>query len=112
VVDFATEELRYVGVGNIAGTVYADGVSRSAISHNGTLGHGVRKIQEFSYHFPRGAALVMHSDGLATQWRLEQYPGLAVRSPGLIAGVLYRDFKRGRDDVTVIVLREETRGSA
>jgi anti-sigma regulatory factor (Ser/Thr protein kinase) len=106
-VDFAAEELRFVGVGNIAATIYADGVSRSAISHNGTLGHGVRKIQEFRYAFPRGATLVMHSDGLATHWRLDQYPGLAVRSPGLIAGVLYRDFKRGRDDVTVAVLRAE-----
>ena len=47
----------------------------------------------------------MHSDGLTTHWTLERLPGLAARHPSLIAGVLYRDFKRGRDDVTVVVAR-------
>ena len=31
-------------------------------------------------------------------------PGLPRRHPSLIAGVLYRDFTRGRDDVTVLVV--------
>ena len=36
---------------------------------------------------------------------LDPYPGLAVRQPALVAAVLYRDFSRGRDDVTVVVGR-------
>jgi hypothetical protein len=48
----------------------------------------------------------MFSDGLTTRWDLTAYPGLAHRSPALIAGVLYRDFSRRRDDVTVVVARE------
>jgi hypothetical protein len=48
----------------------------------------------------------MHSDGLATHWNLDQYPGLSGRHPSLIAGVLYRDFTRGRDDVTVVVAKK------
>ena len=78
------------------------------VSHNGTVGHEVRKIQEFVYQWPKGGILVMHSDGLGTQWRLDRYAGLAVKHPSLIAGVLYRDFNRGRDDVTVLVAREDT----
>jgi hypothetical protein len=39
---------------------------------------------------------------------LDRYPGLFAKHPSLIAGVLYRDFNRGRDDVTVLVAREET----
>ncbi len=100
------QELRFVGVGNVAGTVFAAAGSRSTVSHNGTAGVEARKIQEFVYPFPKGAVLVMHSDGLATHWRLEKYPGLAARDPGLTAAVLYRDFGRGRDDVTVLVARE------
>ena len=42
-----------------------------------------------------GSLLVMHSDGLATHWQLDRYPGLAARHPALIAGVLYRDFTPG-----------------
>jgi hypothetical protein len=47
--------------------------------------------------------LVQHTDGLTSHWTLEAYPGLAARHPSLVAGVLYRDFKRGRDDVAVVV---------
>ena len=64
------------------------------VSHNGTVGHTIRKVQEFIYPWPPGSLLVMHSDGLATQWQLGRYAGLASSHPGLVAGVLYRDFRR------------------
>lgn len=102
----AEREVCFAGVGNIAGTICTGGVTRSMVSHNGTLGHEARKFQEFVYPFPSGALLVMHSDGLATQWRLDRYPGLESGHPGLTAAVLYRDFTRGRDDVTVVAVRE------
>lgn len=105
-VDLTAQTMRFVGVGNIAGTIYAGGASESTFSHSGIVGHELRKIQEFQYRFPQGAVLVLHSDGLATHWQLDRYAGLAWRDPGLIAGVLYRDFKRGRDDVTVLAARE------
>ena len=106
-VNFEQQSVRFAGVGNIAGTVFSPEGSYSMVSHNGTVGHEVRKIQEFVYQWPKGGLLVMHSDGLSTQWRLERYAGLAARHPSLIAGVLYRDFNRGRDDITVLVARED-----
>ena len=106
-VDFERQVVRFAGVGNIAGTILSPEGSYSMVSHNGTVGHEVRKIQEFVYQWPRCGLLVMYSDGLGTQWRLDRYAGLAARHPSLIAGVLYRDFNRGRDDVTVLVAREE-----
>jgi hypothetical protein len=48
----------------------------------------------------------MASDGIGSRWDLAGYPGLAQRSPTLVAAVLYRDFQRGNDDATVVVLRE------
>ena len=66
----------------------------------------LRRIQEFSYPWPSGALLVMHSDGLNTSWDVRGQPGLATRHPSLVAGVLYRDHARGTDDVTVAVARE------
>jgi anti-sigma regulatory factor (Ser/Thr protein kinase) len=105
-IDSAAGTARFAGVGNIAGAILSEGVVRNMVSHNGTAGHEVRKIQEFTYAWPKRALLVMHSDGLATHWNLNAYPGLRERHPSLIAGVLYRDFKRGRDDVTVVVGKE------
>lgn len=104
-VDPDHEILCYAGIGNVAGVVLHDGKSRSLVSHNGIVGHEARKRQEFTCPFPRGAVLVLHSDGLSTRWNLEAYPGLLHRDPSLIAGVVYRDAQRGRDDATVLVLR-------
>lgn len=104
-IDLARRTLRHAGIGNVAGAVLADGGSRSLVSHNGTVGHEARHFQEFVSVFPAGAVLVMYSDGLTSRWSLDPYPGLIARDPALLAGVLYRDFQRGRDDVTVVVGR-------
>jgi serine phosphatase RsbU (regulator of sigma subunit) len=98
--------VRFAGLGNIAGTIIADGTTRSVVSHHGTVGHDVRRIQEFTYPWPTGASLVLHSDGLTSRWTLDAYPGLLERHPMLMAALLYRDFRRGRDDATVVVVRE------
>ena len=99
----------YAGLGNITATVIlSSGGRHHMVSHNGTAGHTAARIQEFSYPVPRSAIVVMYSDGLATQWDLSAYPGLATHSASVIAGVLYRDFSRRRDDVTVVVVRERT----
>jgi len=97
--------VRYAGAGNISGLLVVGSGSRNMISHNGTLGAEVRKIQEFTYPLSEGALLVMHSDGLATRWSLADYPGLLGKHPAIIAGILFRDHGRGRDDATVVVVR-------
>ncbi|MBB6143423.1 anti-sigma regulatory factor (Ser/Thr protein kinase) [Silvibacterium bohemicum] len=95
--------LNYAGAGNIAGAVSFGGKTRSMVSMNGTVGHVIGKIQQFSYPWEPGSALIMHSDGLGTRWNVEQYPGLTSRHPALLAGVLFRDYCRKRDDATVLI---------
>ena len=104
-VNVAQREVRFAGIGNIAAIIMSPGRSHHLVSHNGTAGHSAYKIQEFVYPWPRQALLVMHSDGLTSRWSLDSYPALAGRHPSLVAGVLYRDFKRGRDDAAVVVAR-------
>jgi len=105
-IDHDAGQVRYAGIGNISGAIIVGDQRMNLVSHNGILGHQCRKVHEFVQPWPANAILVMHSDGLSTQWRLQDYAGLAARHPGLMAGVLYRDFARGRDDVTVVALRE------
>ena len=98
--------VRYAGVGNISGLILGAEASHNMASYNGTAGLEVHKIEEFVYPWPQNGMLVLHSDGVATHWALEDYPGLAQRHPALIAGVLYRDFERPRDDSTVLVAKD------
>ena len=104
VMDEAAGVVRFAGIGNIAAVVANGAERRHLISHNGIVGHEYRKASEFSQPWQAQSLLILHSDGIGTQWDFARYPGLVARDPSLIAGVLYRDFLRGSDDATVVVL--------
>jgi anti-sigma regulatory factor (Ser/Thr protein kinase) len=104
-IDPGPRTVAYAGVGNIGAAIVASGQTRSLVSHNGTLGHAIRRIQEFGYELPEGAFLVLHSDGLKSRWSLDGYAGIGRRDPLVVAAALYRDFARGRDDATAVVAR-------
>ena len=101
----AENRLTYAGVGNTVAVMLSSKVSRNLTSHNGTLGIAVPRIQEFQVEWPARAILVMHSDGLQTRWDLSSYPGLLARHPAVIGGALLRDFRRQRDDASVVVVK-------
>jgi anti-sigma regulatory factor (Ser/Thr protein kinase) len=97
--------LRYAGVGNIAGCIVSGSASRHLVSHNGILGHTRGRMTEFDYVFEPGSTLVMHSDGISARWQPDELGPIWERHPGLVAGLLYRDFSRGNDDVAAVVIR-------
>lgn len=103
--DLRSGLLKYAGAGNIAGSFLTSQGSQGLVSHNGIVGVKLHKVQQFEYSAGEGGLLIMHSDGLRTRWTLNDHPGLAVRHPALIAGLMYRDYLRGRDDATVVVVR-------
>lgn len=108
-IDADAHSIRFSGIGNISAFIVQRGSMKSFVSHNGIVGHSARHIQEFTYPWPEGALFVMHSDGVSGRWDLDAYPGLISRDPSIIAGVIYRDFTRHRDDAIVIVARAVSR---
>jgi hypothetical protein len=109
VLDQTAGAVRFAGIGNIGAVVINGSERRHLVSHNGIVGHECRKISEFSHPWQAQSVMILHSDGIGTQWDLGCYPGLLGRDASLIAAVLYRDYKRGSDDVTVLVLKERSR---
>lgn len=108
--DLAADTVQFAGIGNISAMVCSSGVCKQLMSHNGIVGHNMRKVQEVSIPWPADALFVIHSDGLSRQWDFSRYPGLELCHPALVAGVLYRDFARGRDDATIAVVRRRSGG--
>jgi anti-sigma regulatory factor (Ser/Thr protein kinase) len=98
--------IRFAGVGNVAASIVTNGTIRHAVSHNGTLGHEARYFREYTYPWNADSLLVMHSDGLTRHWSLDAYPGIGRQHPTIAAAVLYRDSRRQRDDVAVLVAQE------
>jgi anti-sigma regulatory factor (Ser/Thr protein kinase) len=110
-IHFAKRLLTFAGVGNISASIVSVGARRSIPSHNGTVGHQMARVQEFTYPWNADSILVMHSDGLGTHWTLEGYPGIWNKHASVIAAILHRDFYRGRDDVTVLVAKAGSPGT-
>ena len=101
--------VQYAGVGNIAGSLVTSSQSKGLFSQNGTVGLQMRKAHQLDYPWPERALLIMHSDGVSNRWSLDAYEGLIGHHPGVVAAVLLRDFGRGRDDATVVVVRSDRR---
>lgn len=75
------------------------------VSHGGIAGVQLPKVRQFEYAWHDRDVLVMHSDGLSERWKLSDHPGLMQTDVAVIAGILYRDANRRRDDATVLVTR-------
>lgn len=108
VVDQARRTARFCGVGNVDGRVITIDTNRHLVPQNGIVGHTMPRAQAADVPWPADGRLIMHSDGISSRWRIDQYPGLLARHPALLAGVLFRDFARVRDDATVLVLSDTT----
>jgi anti-sigma regulatory factor (Ser/Thr protein kinase) len=105
-IDRLNGTLTFCGVGNISAQIYSGSqAGQNLVSLNGTVGHHMHQVRQFSYPWPDDGMLVLHSDGLVSATGLEAHPGLAARHPSLVAGLLYRDYARGNDDATVVVLK-------
>jgi anti-sigma regulatory factor (Ser/Thr protein kinase) len=107
VIDQATRVTRFSGVGNVDARVIALAGTDHLVPQYGIVGHTMPVVRCVEVPWPAGAQLVMHSDGISNRWRLDAYPGLASAHPALVAGVVYRDFARDRDDATVVVLHDD-----
>jgi len=102
IVEHERKLVTHAGIGNIGSALVSGTVLRSLISQNGTLGAMLPRVHEYNYPLGENSSLIMCSDGLGSKLSMSGYPGLQNRHPQLIAGVLYRDFSRRRDDATVL----------
>ena len=104
-VDWDAGRVTSVGVGNVAAALVTGGETKRIATDNGIVGHVMSRPRELTHPCQSDTVLVLHSDGLTTSWHADRYPGLLQHHPALVAGVLYRDCTRGRDDSLVVVIR-------
>jgi anti-sigma regulatory factor (Ser/Thr protein kinase) len=105
VLDTQRGTFNYAGVGNVEVRVLGSPHPVRPVPANGTLGARMGAVRVWTFDWSEGATVVLASDGLSANWDIEDYPGLAAKSPQLIAGVLARDYSRDSDDATALVAR-------
>ena len=101
--------INFVGIGNISAFIVEDSIRKTMVSQNGIIGEFLLKIKENTYNFNDNSLFVFHSDGISASWNLKDYPGVEYKDPAIIAGILYRDYTRGNDDLTIVVGKKRKR---
>lgn len=106
--EISREEICYCAIGNISGRIFKTELeSKACLSYNGTIGYQMPEFKEIVYPFPENGLFLMFSDGLTPVWSLSNYMGIMQHDPTLIAAVLYRDFGKGTDDISIVVLKRD-----
>jgi anti-sigma regulatory factor (Ser/Thr protein kinase) len=102
--EIASGEVRYVGVGN---TVIRRLGSQEArlFSADGNIGETLRTPREQSLRLAKDDVLALYTDGLRTNFEVDDYPQLRYERAAAIAKTLVSRFGRSYDDATCLVVR-------
>ncbi len=99
-----TLQLSYVGVGNICLRKFGDSDSRALLGE-GVIGYSISTPQEKQMQLQNGDVLIFHSDGIQSQFGINDYPEIHRDDAKNIAINIVRKFGKNDDDVTCIALR-------
>lgn len=105
-VDAELQTAQCAGAGNVAVRIVSGVFDRSMATQHGTPGVQIRKPDQSTLSLPLHGVAIVHSDGLVSRWATEAILPVLESDPTLAAAILFRDFSRGRDDATVVVLRQ------
>jgi len=102
------QALHFTGAGNVLGRVMSGVYDKSMLTPHGTAGVQLRRTEQPSMQeLPSHAMMLVHTDGIASRWPASALAPLMPRDPTLLAAALVWTQLRGRDDATVVVLKQE-----
>ncbi|MFD3517563.1 hypothetical protein [Streptomyces sp. NPDC058657] len=94
----------HCSVGNVrTQAVGYDRVHSRLTGQPGVVGWNMPQPRVQRIRVPARATLVVHSDGIDSRWTHDPSPFLLRLPPPLLAASLAHDFRRSRDDATVVV---------
>lgn len=105
--DAQNSMIHSTGAGNVIMRLFSGITDRTLLTQHGTVGLQIRKPEVVATPWPAHAAFVIHTDGIMQRWPSAVLTPLLGRDPSLSAALLLRDFCRGRDDATVLVVRKK-----
>lgn len=100
-------EVGYLGVGNIECQIVDPEGRHNLISKRGLLGKNCPSLKVLEEEWSRDSekAMIVQSDGLKTNWSLDEFAGLTKSSASQIADQLLAELARSNDDATVAAIK-------
>jgi anti-sigma regulatory factor (Ser/Thr protein kinase) len=103
--DWGNDQLEFASVGNIEVRVLGHGGPYSFCIRRGIVGLNAPEAKVTRHPWARDNLLVLHSDGLPTRWRWEDFPDLTRKPASQIAQCLLHTLAKALDDATVLVVK-------
>jgi anti-sigma regulatory factor (Ser/Thr protein kinase) len=98
------KEWKVCGIGNIAMKETSLLSTKNHISYNGIVGHNIpNTINDQTFAADTMRQFVICSDGIISRWDFAKYPMIQKYDSTIQAAVLYKDFGRRNDDMSVII---------
>ena len=103
-IDSAAGRLDYAGIGNTAMRIFGNTDTRF-VSQDGVLGQNMRTPRPQSAQLEPGDLIVQYTDGVSDRFTTQQYPGLLLHPPELVAANIVQRFGKDHDDAACIAVR-------
>jgi anti-sigma regulatory factor (Ser/Thr protein kinase) len=100
----ATTTLTFASIGNVEARVHGTPAPLNLLLRRGVLGGSAPNAPVTTHPWAREAVMVLHSDGLTTRWRWEDFPDLSTLGAADAAARLLRKLAKEEDDATVLVV--------
>jgi hypothetical protein len=104
VVDRATREVRYTGVGNTVLRTFGSRATR-LISTDGIIGIRFRTPALQTAPLNESGIMLLYTDGVSDRFDVEQYPQIHYHSASAIAHKIVASFGKPYDDATCLAMR-------
>ncbi len=104
--DWGQSKLTFATVGNIEARLFGNSEPVGFMIRRGIIGANAPNPIVTEHRWEPRNVLILHSDGLATHWRWEDFPHLAGKSATALAQGLLRALAKDNDDATVVVVKE------
>ncbi len=104
-IDWNREQMTFASVGNVEARVFGAVEPVNFLVRRGIIGVNAPPPKITVHHWTTDQILILHSDGLRSHWRLDDFPSLEEKPAPEIAMTLLGSLSRDNDDATVLVVR-------
>ena len=103
-IDTATGRLDYAGIGNTSMRIFGKTETRF-VSQDGVLGQNMRTPRPQSAQLEPDDLIVLYTDGVSDRFTTQQYPGVLLHAPEVVAANIVKRFGKDHDDAACIAVR-------
>lgn len=103
--DWGEGQMSFAGIGNIEVRVFGGAELLKFVTRRGVIGGKAPNPVVSEHRWEPSRSMVLHSDGIRSQWSWKEFAHLEDGSAATIARMMLRGLAREEDDATVVVVR-------